>query len=77
MEIITEYKIDYSLITPSGKRWDTEGFQTPNGQMIHSIEDAKAIEQKSVKRYTEEGYKVLSHKILSRTITVTDWKERR
>ena len=75
MESWTEYKIDYSLIAPNGTLYHMDTVNNSNGFGIRSIEEAKNIEQQLMKSYKAKGYKVQSHKILSRTVTYTDWED--
>lgn len=68
-----EYRIDFELITPSGKRWSTTSGMTSNGLPIRSLEYAENQRHNVTARYLAEGYTVISSKIMSRTITYTDW----
>ena len=70
-----EYRIDFELITPSGEQWHTTSSMTSNGLPIRSLEYAKKQCYDVTSRYLAEGYKVVSSKLMSRTITYTDWEE--
>lgn len=68
-----EYRIDFELITPSGKRWSTTSDMTSHGLPIRSLDDAENQCHNVTARYLAEGYTVISSKIMSRTIIYTDW----
>lgn len=70
-----EYRIDFELITPSGNRWSTTSCMTSNGLPISSLEYAEKQRYDVTSRYVAEGYTVISSKIMSRTITYTEWEE--
>ncbi len=71
----TEYRIDFSLITPTGKPCHIDTMENENGREICSIEEAERIAHRCTKSYESHGYTVLSHKIMSRTVTYTAWEE--
>ena len=73
--IIKEYRIDYKLITPSGKEWDSTTCMTSNGLPIRTLECAENCRHHVTSYYIAEGYKILSSKIMFRTITYSDWNE--
>ena len=68
-----EYRIDFELITPSGENWSTTSSMTSNGLPIRSLERAENQRYDVTSRYVAEGYTVISSRIMSRTITYTDW----
>ena len=75
MDSWTEYRIDFSLLSPTGRPVNLEAVHGSRGFAILSLEEAEDIASDSKKSYEANGFTVLSYKISSRTVTYTDWKE--
>ena len=65
MDSWTEYRIDFSLLSPTGCPVNLDTVHGSRGFAILSIEEAEDIAHNSKKSYEANGFTVLSHKISS------------